>query len=168
MRTTGMPSISRGSSSRPPCSSQVGLFAFAKRDDDPVRPVLSNRVEHDLIGRVGLDVHVGRLARGGSSYRFAHLAGVRARGALVVREPLKARLLDCWHDDVELIVRGNDLGEDAAIELGAGDDHDACHVTSIPARAPAQTVRASRGMGITDAWLGAVGGDDWGERVFAT
>ncbi len=66
------------------------LLAFTKRDDDPIGPVLRDRVEHDLIRRVGLDVHLGRLAGGGSSYRFADLAGVRARGALVVREPLQA------------------------------------------------------------------------------
>ncbi len=90
MRTTGMPSISRGSSSRPPCLEPGRLLAFTKRDDDPIGLVLRDRVEHDLIRRIGLDVHLGRLAGGGSSYCFADLAGVRARGALVVREPLKA------------------------------------------------------------------------------
>jgi hypothetical protein len=109
------------------------VLSRSEDEEDPLRIVLSDRVEDGLTGDIALHVHTRALARRAGGDRVADLLGLLSRSILVVREPLEPGLLDDRDHDVQLVVGIDMLAEKGGIDLGAGDDDDAGHRESIPA-----------------------------------
>jgi hypothetical protein len=87
------------------------ILPVAQGKVSAIRPILGDRIDENLIRRVGFYVDNRGLRKSSLTDGLAYDQRVISRITLVVRQLLKSRLIDGRDDDVELVIGRDELGE---------------------------------------------------------